>query len=119
MNDLNDQDRVDGLDLNQLSQKHKLNEAITGDSAHSQAHQIGLKKEEQNLQFRGLLIWWVIIIGSLYLAAVIILLYIHVNKFEEPLSDVTMGFLLTTTTTNVLGMCYLVIRNLFPVKKTN
>ena len=69
-------------------------------------HQTENWKIERKLKEK--LAMWVVAMVTIYLAAVSYILY-----KQQPLSDEVLIALLTTTTINVLGLPYLIIKSLF------
>ena len=68
-----------------------------------------------NDRLRGLLAWWVIIVDSVWLAGVLVILIL--NKRCVQLSDPVLGALLCTTTANVLGLAFIVLKGLFQTEE--
>lgn len=67
---------------------------------------------EANLRFRRTILWWVIGVVSVYLGFVaVILSYI---ACKQGLSATVLIALLSTTTLNILGLPYVIIKSLFP-----
>lgn len=72
---------------------------------------------KQNTVHRDFLVKWVVVTNSTWLIAVIIILIAH-GAYEEKaklfhLSDNVIITLLGTTTVNVLGLAYIVLKGLF------
>ena len=55
--------------------------------------------------------WWVIIVDSVWLLAILLILIFNFNYFC--LSDTVLVILLGTTTINVLGLAVIVLKGLF------
>lgn len=71
----------------------------------------------QDTKHRGLLTNWVIWTVSLWLLAVIVLVYLCADyTWFFSLSDEVMVALLVTTTANVLGLAFIVLKGLFNVR---
>ncbi|WP_298544684.1 hypothetical protein [uncultured Porphyromonas sp.] len=70
---------------------------------------------KKNTRWRGLLAWWVIIVDSAWLAGVLVILIL--NKRCVQLSDPVLGALLCTTTANVLGLAFIVLKGLFQTEE--
>lgn len=56
---------------------------------------------------------WVMWVISIYLLLIFVLLFIIIFMFCKPLSDVVIITLLGTTTINVLGLMYIVLKGYF------
>lgn len=72
------------------------------------------ERYEQDTKWRSKLSWWVIGVDSIWLIAIIAILFFNKKCFE--LSDNVLMVLLGTTTINVLGLAHIVLRGLFQVK---
>lgn len=76
---------------------------------------------QQNTQHRDYLVNWVVITNSIWLIIVIIIVIAHGAKGPSVdlfnLSDKVIITLLGTTTVNVLGLAYIVLKGLFPPDK--
>lgn len=79
-----------------------------------------LKEQEQKLRndrfksdtnWRCRLSWWVIIVDSVWLVAILVILFF--NTLYVMLSDSVLLMLLGTTTVNVLGLAFIVLKGLF------
>lgn len=70
---------------------------------------------KKNTRWRGLLARWVIIVDSVWLAGVLVILIL--NKRCVQLSDPVLGALLCTTTANVLGLAFIVLKGLFQTEE--
>ena len=64
---------------------------------------------------KGICVWvkWVVSIYLIFIAYILLLLVLNEGKLE---SSVVIA-LLTTTTINILGLPYMIIKSLFPAKK--
>lgn len=69
-----------------------------------------------NTIWRTRLAWWVIAIDSIWLFAILVTLW---NSKCLQLSDSVLMVLLGTTTINVLGLAYIVLKGLFNVVECN
>ena len=77
-----------------------------------------LKEQEkiryaQNTKYRRHLIQWVMHIVPLWLVGVFVVVCLCAANVWE-LSDVAFAALLTTTTANILGLAYIVLKGMFP-----
>lgn len=98
----------------QLSEGISPSEMPTVDSdRHSLTELTALTNDrfEKDTRWRCRLSWWVIAVDSLWLAAVLSILalnggYLHLN-------DAVLITLLATTTANVLGLAFIVLKGLF------
>ena len=70
----------------------------------------------QDTRFRKYLSKWVMWIVPVWLFIVILIVYLCSFGLCE-LTDVQMSTLLATTTANVLGLAYIVLKGMFGVKK--
>lgn len=71
---------------------------------------------EQDTKFRHHLSVWVMIIVPTWMILVLLLVCLT-GKGKTELSDTTMVALLSTTTVNVLGLAYIVLKGIFPESK--
>ncbi|MGN0281482.1 MAG: hypothetical protein ACI4B3_04165 [Prevotella sp.] len=69
----------------------------------------------QDTRFRKYLTYWVMIIVPVWLMSVIVIVFFCAFGLCE-LTDVQMSTLLATTTANVLGLAYIVLKGMFGVK---
>lgn len=69
----------------------------------------------QDTKFRKHLAWWVMGIVPVWLATVLVLLFLQ-GFSGFTLSDSVLVALLATTTVNVLGLAFIVLRGIFPQK---
>lgn len=82
-----------------------------------EAKRIKNKSDDKDITHRSRLVNWVIIFASCYILIVFVLLFfVHFCK-GKGLSDVVTITLLGTTTANVLGLPYIVLKGLFKVKE--
>lgn len=70
---------------------------------------------EQDTKHRSILARWVIVITSVWLLCVIVILILDGCSVLD-ISDVVLNVLLATTTANVLGLPYIVLKGLFGSK---
>lgn len=68
-------------------------------------------------QWRCRLSWWVIIVDSVWLAAILLILTFNTSYLQ--LSDTVLLMLLGTTTINVLGLAFIVLKGLFGVNESH
>lgn len=100
--------------------KIKLNEGIEAPKTSTDNFdQLDLKEQtkerfSKDTKLRNNLSWWVIAVDSLWLLCVIILLFL--NSCCIRLSDSVLMVLLGTTTANVLGLAFIVLKGMFPTK---
>lgn len=85
-----------------------------------QRYDIEKLKEEvegikQDIAYRKHLIRWVMCIVPTWLIGVLLAVCLCASKVWE-LSDIAMSALLTTTTANILGLAYIVLKGMFPQK---
>lgn len=73
-----------------------------------------IKLYKQNRKQRSALAWWTFVLITAWLFFVGVALYIVAR--QSHLSDIVLCTLLTTTTANVLGLPFIILRGLF---KTN
>ncbi|WP_380936297.1 hypothetical protein [Sphingobacterium bambusae] len=69
------------------------------------------QRYENNTQLRKRLAFWALSIVSLWLTCVILILAYNSSKYR--LSDNVLIALLTTTTANILGIIYIVLKDIF------
>ena len=76
------------------------------------------KKEryKQNTKYRSWLTIWVMVIVPTWLISVFILVAVSVFKVSEVPSSV-LNTLLATTTANILGLAYIVLKGMFPQER--
>ncbi len=72
------------------------------------------KSAGKDIEHREILVLWVIIFASCYMLIVFVILFIAM--FRGGLSNVVLITLLGTTTANVLGLPYIVLKGLFKKK---
>lgn len=70
----------------------------------------------QDTKYRKHLTQWVMFIVPIWLAGVFFVICKCASKVWF-LSDIALSALLTTTTANILGLAYIVLRGMFPQKK--
>ena len=80
-----------------------------------------LKEQEkirysQDTKYRKHLTQWVMHIVPIWLSGVFVVVCLCASKVWE-LSDLAFSALLTTTTANILGLAYIVLKGMFPQKK--
>ncbi len=76
----------------------------------------GKERYDQDTKERKLLSHWVIIVVSLWLLFVLAILSLN-RLLELKLSDTVLCMLLGTTTINILGLAYIVLKGLFDRKQ--
>ena len=74
------------------------------------------ERYKQDTEFRHHLSVWVMWIVPVWMILVLLLVYLT-GKGKTELSDTTMVALLSTTTVNVLGLAYIVLKGIFPESK--
>lgn len=102
----------------QLSQSVVPPEVSTNDNdGHSLKEQKQLYNDrfKKDTTWRCRLSWWVIFADSLWLLAILIILCWNNTSFH--LNDNVLIMLLGTTTANVLGLAFIVLKGLFDIKK--
>lgn len=72
------------------------------------------ERYRQDTKFRRHLTCWVMVIVPAWLVAVVVVLFFCGLSLCE-LSDVVLSTLLATTTANILGMAYIVLKGMFPL----
>ena len=72
------------------------------------------KRYGQDTRFRKYLTYWVMVIVPIWLFLVIVIVYLCSFGLCK-LTDVQMSTLLATTTANVLGLAYIVLKGMFGV----
>lgn len=90
----------------------------TGAGAGKDYDELGLSEQKrarykQDTHFRRCLAIWVMHIVPLWLVMVMIVVFFHGFGLMH-LSDTAIATLLATTTANVLGLAYIVLRGIFP-----
>lgn len=70
---------------------------------------------EQDTKHRSILAYWVIWVTSSWLVCVIVILILNGCSVLE-ISDIVLNVLLATTTANILGLPYIVLKGLFGSK---
>lgn len=70
----------------------------------------------QDTKYRKHLACWVMVIVPVWLATVLIILFIKGFNSCFDLSNTVMVTLLATTTVNVLGLAFIVLKGIFPQK---
>lgn len=85
-----------------------------------QRYDIEKLKEEvegikQDIAYRKHLTRWVMCIVPTWLIGVLLAVFLCASNVWE-LSDIAMSALLTTTTANILGLAYIVLKGMFPQK---
>lgn len=73
------------------------------------------ERYEQDTKHRSVLAYWVIWVTSSWLLCVIVILVLDGCSVLD-ISDVVLNVLLATTTANVLGLPYIVLKGLFGSK---
>lgn len=74
------------------------------------------KRYSQNTKYRKYFSLWVMCIVPLWLLAVLVLLVLCGCGVLH-LSDATLTTLLATTTVNILGLAYIVLKGMFPQER--
>lgn len=74
------------------------------------------RRYEQDTKFRKHLAVWVMIIVPTWMALVLVIVFFNGFSLTD-LSDTAMVALLSTTTVNVLGLAYIVLKGIFPESK--
>lgn len=72
---------------------------------------------QQDTHYRSILSWWVIIVVSIWILVTIIISLLEGLEILK-LSVTAFSTLLATTTANILGLAYIVLKGMFP-SKTN
>lgn len=72
---------------------------------------------KKDTTWRCRLSWWVIIVDSVWLLSILIILMIN-NRCLK-LSDIVLITLLGTTTINILGLAFIILRGLFDPSSNN
>lgn len=68
---------------------------------------------KQNTHYRSIFSWWVIIIVSVWILATIAISFLEgFGVMSLPVA--AFGTLLATTTANILGLAYIVLKGMFP-----
>lgn len=102
----------------QLSSSVIRPEASTNDNdGHSLKEQEKLYNDRfsKDTTWRCRLSWWVIIVDSVWLVTILVILFL--NKCCIHLTDSVLITLLGTTTINVLGLAFIVLKGLFDTNK--
>ena len=71
---------------------------------------------KQDTKFRRHLSVWVMIIVPVWMILVLVIVFFNGFRLTD-LSDTAMVALLSTTTVNVLGLAYIVLKGIFPESK--
>jgi len=90
----NDQDIPDNIDIESLEDQKKA-------------------RYRQDSKYRCIFSWWVISVVSLWLISVLIIVILLGKKVLYLDKSITIT-LLATTTINILGLAYIVLKGLFP-----
>lgn len=72
---------------------------------------------KKDTKWRCRLSWWVIIVDSAWLLAILIILFLNTHFLE--LSDPVLLMLLGTTTINVLGLAFIILKGFFGNSETS
>lgn len=86
-------------------------------TADNDEHSLGEQEDLYNDRFkkdttwRCRLSWWVMIVDSAWLATILVILFLNTKCLH--LSDAVLITLLGTTTINVLGLAFIILRGLF------
>lgn len=88
-------------------------EPSNNDTKTLQEQELELRNErfKNDTNWRCRLSWWVIIVDSVWLLAILQILTF--NSYDYHLSDTVLVTLLGTTTINVLGLAFIVLKGLF------
>lgn len=86
-------------------------------SLKEQEHDLKNERYKSDTTWRCRLSWWVIIVDSVWLIAVLVILMLNNCVFE--LSDAVLITILGTTTINVLGLAYIILKGLFGIELTS
>lgn len=80
-------------------------------SLREQEHDLKNKRYQSDTTWRCRLSWWVIIADSTWLLSILVILFCNTKYLQ--LSDPVLLMLLGTTTINVLGLAFIVLKGLF------
>jgi hypothetical protein len=68
---------------------------------------------KQDTHYRCIFSWWVIAVVSVWLSAILVIVFLQGAKILN-LESSSFAMLLGTTTVNVLGLSYIVLKGMFP-----
>lgn len=72
---------------------------------------------KKDTKWRCRLSWWVIGVDSVWLASILVILFLNTQCIQ--LSDSVLLMLLGTTTVNVLGLAFIILNGLFGSNETS
>lgn len=88
-------------------------EPSNNDTKTLQEQELELRNErfKNDTNWRCRLSWWVIGVDSVWLTSILVILFLNTQYIQ--LSDSVLLMLLGTTTVNVLGLAFIVLKGLF------
>lgn len=93
----------DGTDLNFDADESSLKEQVR-------------ERYRQNTRYRRIFSWWVIVVVSAWLLAAMVAVYLQ-GFGAFTMDGWTFRVFLATTTVNVIGLAYIVLKGMFPQDK--
>lgn len=102
--------------MRMLSNNHNEEASQTEDVDRTPLDEQKKERYKQNTRYRKWLTIWVMCIVPTWLLGVFILVTVCVTKTREVPSSV-LNTLLATTTANILGLAYIVLKGMFPQER--
>lgn len=103
--------------LSKIGKNSLHDQDIDSDDLDLQKKRFENQRYKEDTESRKILAYWAAIVVSIYL--LIVLMILILNHKYICLSDVVLSVLLGTTTLNVLGLMYIVLKGYFEVENRN